>query len=91
MYTLLKPMQIREELLKRNLRIFSGQEFRRIFQTSTQSTKYFLESQVLNGLFLRLKRGIYTLKTDLPSEEEIANAIYQPSYVSSNMRWLTII
>ena len=82
MYTLLKPMQIREELLKRNLRIFSGQEFRRIFQTSTQSTKYFLESQVLNGLFLRLKRGIYTLKTDLPSEEEIANAIYQPSYVS---------
>ena len=82
MYTLLKPLQVREELLKRNLRIFSGQEFKRIFQTSPQSTKYFIETQVHKGLFSRLKRGVYALKTDLPSEEEIANAIYKPSYVS---------
>lgn len=82
MYTLLKPIQIREELLKRNTHIFTGQEFRRIFQTSAQSTKYFLETQVKKGLFLRLKQGIYTLKTDLPSEEEIANALYKPSYIS---------
>ena len=82
MYTLLKPIQIREELLKRNLRVFTGQEFTRIFQISPYKAKYFLETQVKEGFLLRLKRGIYTLKTDLPSEEEIANAIYKPSYIS---------
>ena len=82
MYTLLKPFQIREELLKRGLRIFTGQEFTRIFQTSSHSTKYFLETQVKEGFLSRLKRGIYMLKTDQPSEEEIANAIYKPSYIS---------
>ncbi len=82
MYTLLKPIQIREELLKRNLRVFTGQEFTRIFQTSSHSTKYFLETQVKEGFLSRLKRGIYMLKTDQPSEEEIANAIYKPSYIS---------
>ncbi len=82
MYTLLKPFQIREELLKRNLRIFTGQEFTRIFQASSHSTKYFLETQGQEGILLRLKRGIYTLKTDPPSEEEIANVLYKPSYIS---------
>lgn len=82
MYTLLKPIQIREELLKRNLRVFTASEFMRIFNTSPHTTKYFLETQVQQGFLLRLKRGIYTLKTDPPSEEEVANAIYKPSYIS---------
>lgn len=82
MYTLLKPIQIREELLKRNLRVFTASEFMRIFDTSPHTTKYFLETQVQQGFLLRLKRGIYTLKTDPPSEEEVANAIYKPSYIS---------
>jgi len=29
-----------------------------------------------------LKRGLYALRTDLPAEEEIANALYKPSYIS---------
>lgn len=82
MYTLLKPLQIREELLKRKLRVFTSKEFKLIFQTSPNSTKYFLETQVQQGFLSRLKRGIYILKTDAPSEEEMANAIYNPSYIS---------
>lgn len=82
MYTLLKPFKIREELLRRNLRTFTVQEFVRIFKTTPHSTKYFLETQTQTGFLLRLKRGIYTLKTDLPSEEEIANVLYKPSYIS---------
>ena len=31
---------------------------------------------------MRLKRGVYALKTDPPNEEEIANVLYQPSYIS---------
>lgn len=82
MYTLLKPIQIREELLKRKLRVFTASEFMRIFDTSPQTTKYFLETQAHDEFLVRLKRGIYTLKADPPFEEEIANAIYKPSYIS---------
>lgn len=82
MYTLLKPIQIREELLNRKLRIFTALEFMRIFQTSPHQTKYFLETQVQEKLLIRLKRGIYALRTDPPFEEEIANALYKPSYIS---------
>lgn len=78
----MKPIQVREELLKRNVRIFTASEFMRIFNIPSQTAKYFLETQVKEGLFLRLKQGIYTLKTDPPSEEEVANALYKPSYIS---------
>lgn len=82
MYTLLKPIQIREELLNRNLRVFTARDFIRVFKTPSRTTKYFLETQVREGFLLRLKRGLYTLKTDSPSEEEIANVLYKPSYIS---------
>lgn len=82
MTTLLKPILVREELLKRNIHFFSPHLFTQIFQVPSYTSKYFLEKQVKEGMFLRLKKGLYTLKTDLPSEEEIANALYQPSYIS---------
>lgn len=82
MSTLLKPLQVREELLKRNMRVFTPEEFSRIFQAPAYTIKYFLEEQTSQGLFLRLKKGVYALKTDFPSEEEIANAFYKPSYIS---------
>ncbi|MBU1326687.1 hypothetical protein KKB64_02710, partial [Patescibacteria group bacterium] len=82
MSTLLKPLQVREELLKRHMRIFSPHEFERLFHTPTYTTKYFLGEQTTSGLLVRLKQGLYALKTDFPSEEEIANKLYQPSYIS---------
>lgn len=82
MYTLLKPINVREELLRRKIRIFTGQEFMRVFCVPDYVAKYFLETQVHHGLFMRLKRGLYALQTDPPGELEIANALYTPSYIS---------
>jgi hypothetical protein len=82
MNTLLKPLQVRETLLEKNVRTFTALDFENIFRTSPARTKYFLETQTEGGLFTRLKRGVYALRTDLPSEEEIANSLYRPSYVS---------
>lgn len=82
MEALLKPLQVRETLLEKNVRTFTPHDFEAIFHTSPTRTKYFLETQTIEGLFTRLKQGIYALKTDLPSGEEIANSIYRPSYVS---------
>ena len=82
MCALMKPIVVREELIKRGALIFTPQDFQRIFHTNRFSTKYFLEEYTRVGLFLRLKKGLYTLKGDLPPEEEIANLLYRPSYVS---------
>ena len=82
MYTLLKPIRVRETLLKKGVRIFTPLDFARIFQISSLKTKNFIKNQTNEGLFVRLKQGIYALKTDLPDEEEIANALYKPSYLS---------
>lgn len=82
MSTLLKPFIVREELLKKRVHIFTPLEFSRIFPASSTSIKYFLEEQIYEGLLLRLKKGLYSLRTDPPSEEEIANKLWQPSYLS---------
>lgn len=82
MYTLLKPLLVRERLLETNLKIFTPLEFRRIFHSSFTQTKYFLEYQTKQRLFIRLKQGLYALQTDIPREEEIANKLYKPSYIS---------
>lgn len=82
MSTLLKPLQVRENLLEKKIRIFTLLEFMRIFQVSKPKAQYFLETQVQAGLFSRLKRGFFVLKTDPPDEKEVANALYKPSYIS---------
>lgn len=82
MYTLLKPLFIRDELLKHSIHILTLKEFERLFNTPSYKTKYLLEQETKRGLFLRLKKGLYALKTDLPAEEEIANRLYKPSYIS---------
>lgn len=82
MSILLKPFLVRAELLKRHLRVFTPREFGRLFRVTPDQTKYFLEESAKNGLFLRLKRGLYALRDPLPAEEEIANLLYRPSYLS---------
>ncbi len=82
MNTLLKPLQVRETLLQKKVRTFTTRDFENIFRASPTRAKYFLETQTDEGLLTRLKRGIYALKTDLPSAEEIANNLYRPSYIS---------
>lgn len=82
MSTLLKPLLVREKLLEGRLRLFTGVEFVRLFPGSQDKVKYFLERQTKLGLFVRLKKGLYMLKTDPAGETEIANRLYQPSYIS---------
>lgn len=82
MYNLVKPLFIREELLNRKIRIFSNQEFSQIFKLSQYQTEFALNRLIKEGLLTRIKKGYYVLKIDPPCEEEIANALYKPSYIS---------
>ncbi len=82
MYNLVKPLEVRETLLKQKIRIFTTREFGIIFQLDIYQTEYVLAQLIKEGLFQRLKKGVHILKTDPPSEKEIANALYKPSYIS---------
>ena len=78
----LSALSVRKELLSRKVSIFTPQEFQRIFRSSHPQTKYFLETYAKQGMFTRLKPGLYVFDDRMPSGEEIANALYQPSYIS---------
>lgn len=82
MTTLLKPLLVRETLIEKKVRTFTPHDFERIFGVTPTRAKYFLETQTGEGLLIRLKKGLYALKTDRPTEEEIANSLYRPSYIS---------
>ncbi len=75
-------LAIRDTLLAKHLPIFSAREFGVLLSLSNRQTLYYLQKGAENGLFIQAKRGIYYLKTDPPSELEIANQLYRPSYIS---------
>src|SRR3989338_5652948 len=87
MYTLVKSkfntiLAVQVKLLEQRVLFFTPLDFQRIFHISPLKAKYFLETNTSRGLFIRLKKGLYSLRKNVPSEEEIANALYKPSYIS---------
>jgi predicted transcriptional regulator of viral defense system len=75
-------LSVQEELLHREVSLFTLGDFLLIFDASPARTKYFLETSVRRGFLVRPRKGLYALKSRFPSEEEIAGALYRPSYIS---------
>lgn len=71
-----------DTLLERDLKIFTLNELRRIFKVSNEALKHFLVRWIKRGKVLRLKRGVYCLKRNRPTDFLVANKLYQPSYIS---------
>lgn len=78
----LNSIKVQEKLIERGMSIFSPLEFRRIFSVTKSAASFFINYHLKSGLFIKLKNGLYALKIRPPSELEIANRIYSPSYVS---------
>jgi len=62
--------------------IFTPLEFQRIFNVSEPSARFFLHRHTKKGYLIRLRRGLYCLKAQRPSEYLVANRLYRPSYIS---------
>ena len=77
----LKPILVERVLRSKGVRLFSPAEFRRLFGVTLRATQEFIKDHH-QDLFVKLRNGLYALKTDPPHELEIANRIYGPSYVS---------
>lgn len=75
-------MSVVQTLLFRGFMIFSKLDFKRLFGVSESAATFFLARHCRDGLFSRIKNGLYVLSSHFPSEEVIANRLYQPSYLS---------
>lgn len=75
-------LTIRNTLLGKKIHTFTARELASLFSMSPRKSLYYLERGLQTGLFTKLKRGMYSLKTDPPTEQEIANQLYRPSYLS---------
>ncbi len=82
MYTILKSHVVQAELEKRGMGVFTSTDFQSIFGLNDNQTKHYLNIAVKQKFIFRLKRGLYILVRSDISEQEIANSLYQPSYLS---------
>lgn len=79
---ILDPLAVHDILQEKGAHLFTRPELGRILKTSPRNTRHFLEAYTKRGLLARLRKGLYALKEMIPNEEVIANALYQPSYIS---------
>lgn len=72
-----------EQVLKNSrLTLFTPLDLRRALETSEISARFLLTRYNKRGAFVKLRRGLYALADNVPPEFEIANRLYQPSYIS---------
>lgn len=62
--------------------IFSPLDLQRYFNVTYETARKFIQRGVNRGIYIKVKRGLYFDKSFPPAELEIANKLYQPSYLS---------
>lgn len=82
MRIILDAIAIQQYMAKKQIKIFSSLDIQRIFKAGRKTAERFLARYIKKGLITRLRREYYCFSTYPPSEFEIANKIYQPSYIS---------
>lgn len=78
----MKWIEVEKSLRKTGLRVFSSLDLERIFNASTTAVRFFTYRYAKKGYFVRVKRGLYSLADSPPSDLELANKLYSPSYIS---------
>ena len=80
----LKLNSVEKTLLSKNISIFIVSDFSKLFNISLSKARLTLSrySQKEDSHFIRAKNGIYLFTLGNPENFEIANKIFQPSYIS---------
>lgn len=74
--------KVQEKISRANLRLFTSLDYGRILNLDYQAAKRSISRYIRAGFIVKARKGFYFLKSNPPHEFEIANKIYQPSYVS---------
>ena len=77
----LSVLEVLDVLSRKKMRIFTPEEFRRLFRVTQRAAQEFIKDHT-QDLFIKIRNGLYALRSDPPHELEIANRIYSPSYIS---------
>ena len=78
----MKWIETHKKLAASGLRAFTDREFRAVTGATPASAKFLLIRYTRKGLLRRLKRGLYAVEGELPSQWALANRLYRPSYIS---------
>lgn len=73
---------VEQTIRNSKITLFTPLDLKRILGTSEISVRFFLTRYTKKGALIKLRRGLYALVNNLPSDFEIANVLYQPSYIS---------
>src|SRR3989338_8986677 len=69
-------------LTDKGIMIFSARELKLLLGLSEKAAQQLIWRYKKKGYFIELKKGAYSLKTNRPNTYQIANWLYQPSYIS---------
>lgn len=75
-------MQVEQAIRRRGLRLFSPLELQRALGVSAIAARFLVHRYARRGLFIKLRKGLYCLAEQPPSEMAMANRLYEPSYIS---------
>ena len=78
----LKQLEVEQKLKSLGLVVFTPAEFKDIFGVSLATARSYIKRNIVHGLFIKLRNNFYQLSDSSPSLYEIANRLYQPSYIS---------
>lgn len=73
---------VQEEFKKAGLKLFTILDYQRILEVNYSAAQRSIFRYIKIGFIVRVRKGFYFLKSNPPHEFEIANKIYQPSYIS---------
>lgn len=75
-------IRVEQAIRRRGLRLFSPLELQRVLGISAIAARFLVHRYAKRGVFLKLRKGLYCLADQPPSELAIANRLYEPSYLS---------
>ena len=79
----MKNIEAVKILKKSGKKIFAFSEIKNLFAIENDNTVYKkVESLIKDGILKRIIKGVYYFTFYPPSDFELANSIYQPSYIS---------
>jgi len=78
----MNSIRVGQAIRKQGLRLFSPLELQRILSVSAIAARFLVHRYAKRGMFIKLRKGLYCLADQPPSELAIANRLYEPSYLS---------
>jgi len=79
----INPIIVQNKIKKAGLKLFSVLDYQRILGINNYGSARSSISRYLKlGIIQKARKGLYFLDDNPPSEFEIANKLYQPSYIS---------